>query len=257
MRGTRGRISRIIIVLCIVAVLALAGWSLAGCGGTTSKKSSSTSTTKLPPGATETDSSTQSTAASSTQAQSTTAAEAQSTTESTTTTQTTTSTPSAAADLYSARFTVVSATRPDTNKSVISSSAREVNGDYMDIELTVQDIATDHLVDLSEYSFRLKSEGIDADSYSDYYGENGTYGAYVTTNMVSATLQDLTNLQAVTAKLKIGETLEDVFLFFDLNPQNTARNAAVTKDNTVLQIRKISGTDYGDYVEIPLAGYPD
>jgi hypothetical protein len=217
--------------------------------------------TKLPPGVTEDETATQSSAAQGTQAQSTAATTSQSTaasqTQSSTPAQTTQSTPSAAADLYGARFTVVSATRPDTNKSVISSGAREVKGDYFNIELKVQNIATDHLVDLSEYSFRLRSAGIDADAYSDYYGENGTYGAYVSTNVISAILQDLTNLQAVTTRLKVGETLEDVFLFFDLNPQNVARNPGVTKDNTVLQIRKISGTDYGDYAEIPLTGYPD
>ena len=252
MRKTRRRISRISLVSCIVVALALAGWSLTGCGSTT-KKSSSTSTSKLPPGATETQTTAQSTAATSTQAQSTAATTAQSTAA----TKTTTTTPSAAADLYGARITVVSATRPTSNKSVISSSAREVTGDYFDIELTVQNIATDHLVDLSQYSFRLKSTGIAADSYSDYYGTTGTYGAYVSTHMISATLQDLTNLQAVTNKLKEGEVLEKVFVFFDLNPQNVSKNTAVTKDNSVLQIRKISGTDYGDYVEIPLTGYSD
>jgi hypothetical protein len=254
MRKSRRRIVGISLGLCLVVALAMAGWYLAGCGGST-KKSSTSSKNKLPPGVTESETTTPSTAvstaASSTQAQSTAATAAQSTTA------TAASTPKATADLVGARFTVVTATRPDTNKSVISSSSREVKGDYFNIALTAQNIATDHLVDLSEYSFRLKSAGIDADSYSDYYGETGTYGAYVTTNMISATLQDMTNLQAVTTKLKIGETLEDVFLFFDLNPQNTARNAAVTKDSTVLQIRKISGTDYGEYVEIPLTGYPD
>jgi hypothetical protein len=258
MKNARRGIRRVSLGLCLVAALALAGWSLAGCGGST-EKSSSSSNTKLPPGVTESDSNTQSTTAQSTQAQSTTATESESTTataaQSTTATQA--ATPSAAADLVGARFTVVSATRPDSNKSVISSGAREVKGDYFNIELTVQDIATDHLVDLSEYVFRLKSEGIDADSYSDYYGETGTYGAYVSTNVISGILQDLTNLQAVNTKLKVGETLEDVFLFYDLNPQNVGRNPGVTKDNTVLQIRKVSGNDYGEYVEIPLAGYPD
>ncbi len=248
MRKTRRRISRISLVSCIVVALALAGWSLTGCGSTT-KKSGSTSTSKLPPGATATE------------AQSTTATEAQSTAataaQSTTATQTTASAPSAAADLAGAHFTVVSATRPNTNKSVISSSQREVPGDYLQVELTIQNTGAYGLIDLSQYSFRLQSPGIAADTYSDYYGTTGTYGAYVSTNVISATLMDLANLQPVTYKVKVGETVSKVFVFFDLNPETNAPNAGVTKDNTQLIIRKVSGTDYGTQVAIPLTGYPD
>jgi hypothetical protein len=248
MRKTRRRISRISLVSCIVVALALAGWSLTGCGSTT-KKSGSTSTSKLPPGATATE------------AQSTTATEAQSTAataaQSTTATQTTASAPSAAADLAGAHFTVVSATRPNTNKSVISSSQREVPGDYLQVELTIQNTGAYGLIDLSQYSFRLQSPGIAADTYSDYYGTTGTYGAYVSTNEISATLMDFANLQPVTYKVKVGETVDKVFVFFDLNPETNAKNAGVTKDNTQLIIRKVSGTDYGTQVAIPLTGYPD
>jgi len=256
MRKTRRRISRISLVSCIVVALALAGWSLAGCGSTT-KKSSSTSTTKLPPGATATEA--QSTTATATQ--STAATEAQSTAataaQSTTATQTTASTPSTAADLAGAHFTVVGATRPNTNKSVISSSQREVPGDYFQVELTIQNTGAYGLIDLSQYSFRLQSPGIAADTYSDYYGTTGTYGAYVSEHVISATLEDLTNLQAVTYKVKVGETVDKVLVFFDLNPETNAKNAGVTKDNTQLIIRKVSGTDYGTQVAIPLTGYPD
>ena len=255
MRKTRRRIGYVSLVLCVAMALALAGWFLAGCGGnTTTKKSTGSSTTKLPPGATETQTSAASTAATSTQAQSTAATTTQ---KSTTATQTTTSTPSAAADLTGAHFTVAGATRPNTNKSVISSSQREVPGDYLQVELTIGNTGADGLIDLSQYSFRLQSPGIAADTYSDYYGTTGTYGAYVSTNEISATLMDFANLQPVTYKVKVGETVDKVFVFFDLNPETNAKNAGVTKDNTQFIIRKVSGTDYGTQVAIPLTGYPD
>jgi hypothetical protein len=248
MRKTKRRIGLASLGLCLVVALALAGWSLAGCGGATSKKSSSSST-KLPPGVTESEISSPSTTASSTEAQST---AAQSTTA-----QSTASSPSAAADLAGAHFTIVGATRPSTNKSVISSSDREVPGDYLQVELTIDNTGANGLIDLSQYSFRLQSPGIAADTYADYYGTTGTYGAYVSTNEISATLMDFANLQAVTYKVKVGETVSKVFAFFDLNPETNARNAGVTKDNTQFIIRKVSGTDYGTQVAIPLTGYPD
>ena len=58
-------------------------------------------------------------------------------------------------------------------------------------------------------------------------------------------------------KLKIGESVDKVFVFFDLNPKNTARNTGVTKEGTNLVIHKSRGDDAGDEVEISLAGYPD
>ena len=248
MKKTRSRLRYVGLGLCVFAALALMTVYLASCGGTT-KKSGSTSTTKLPPGATATEA--QSTTATATQ--STAATQAQSTAA----TQTTASTPSTAADLAGAHFTVVGATRPTSNKSVISSSQREVPGDYFQVELTIQNTGAYGLIDLSQYSFRLQSPGIAADTYSDYYGTTGTYGAYVSEHVISATLEDLTNLQAVTYKVKVGETVDKVLVFFDLNPETNAKNAGVTKDNTQLIIRKVSGTDYGTQVAIPLTGYPD
>jgi hypothetical protein len=85
----------------------------------------------------------------------------------------------------------------------------------------------------------------------------GTYGKYVSENLISATLLDYTNLQPAAYKLKIGESVDGVFLFFDLNPKNTARNTAVVKEGTNLVIRKQRGDDSGEEVEISLAGYPD
>jgi len=228
---------------------------LASCSGTSSKKTTTSSnSTKLPPGTTE--SQVKGASTTTTQAQSSQASSSSTSGTSSTTTTTTTATPSASADLAGARFTVVSATRLTTNKSVISSSSREVTGDYLNVELKVQNVGTG-LVDLSEYSFRLYSPGIAADAYSDYYGSTGTYGTYVTTNTISGTLMDYTSLSAVAYKVKIGEEVDKVFLFYDLNPQNVAKNAGVTKDNTSLVIKKASGTDYGEKVSIPLTGYPD
>ena len=236
-------------LLCVALVLILTAVSLASCGGAGAEKKSKSSTVKTPPGVTESQID-QSSATSS----SSTGASNQS--ESTTPTQTQQKTPSASADLVGGRFTVVNATRPDTNKSVISSSAREVKGDYLEVEFTILNVGTDN-IDLSQYSFRLESPGIAADTYSDYYGDTGTYGKYVNEHEISATLLDYANLQTVAYKVKVGELIDKVFCFFDLNPNNVARNAGVTKDNTSLVIRKVSGSDYGDEVKIPLTGYPD
>jgi len=251
MKKTRRRIGRISLVVCAAVVLAMMTVYLASCGsGTSTKKSTSSTTTKLPPGTTEQQATTESTQAATTQAQSTQA-------QSTSSTQSTATTPSASATLAGAQFTVVNATRPNTNQGVISSSARAVPGDYLEVELKIFNNGADALVDLSQYSFRLQSPGIAADTYSDYYGSTGTYGTYVADNEISATLLDFTNLAAVTSKLKVGETMDKVFAFFDLNPLTNAPNAGVTKANTQLIIYKTGGTDYGTQVAIPLAGYPD
>jgi len=164
--------------------------------------------------------------------------------------------PTTSADLAGARFTVVSALRNDSNKKVLVSGQREVLGDYMEVELTVENI-DDDLVGLSQYSFRLKSPGIEADTYNDYYGSVSPFGTYVSDHTIAAVLLDYADLKPVDYKLRIGEKLESVFLFFDLNPLNTTKNEGVTKDNTQLIIRKVLGSDSGDEVEISLAGYPD
>ena len=249
-RAGRG-IGYIGVGLCVVLALALMTVWLASCGGSgTQTKSKSSGTEKLPPGTTE--SQVESSATTSSQS----GTQSQSAAQSATTSQQTAKTPSASADLVGGRFTAVNATRPDTNKSVISSSAREVKGDYLEVEFTIQNVGTD-LIDLSQYSFRLESPGIAADTYSDYYGNTGTYGKYVNEHEISATLLDYSSLQPVTYKVKVGELIDKVFCFFELNPENVARNAGVTKENTTLVIRKVSGTDYGDEVKIPLTGYPD
>jgi hypothetical protein len=253
MKKSKRRLKPLGIALCVAAALALAAVGLASCGGTgTTSAVKKSNGTKLPPGVDESQAAgaEKSSASTSTPVS---GGEAQSTAPS----QTQAKTPAAAADLYGGRFTVVNATRPDTNKSVITSSGREVKGDYLEVEFTIYNAATDHLVDLSEYSFRLLSPGIAAGTYEDYYGTVGTYGAYVDEHEISATLLDYSSLSPVTYKVKVGETVTKVFVFFDLNPDNVGRNPGVTKDNTSVIIRKTSGTEYGTQVAIPLAGYPD
>lgn len=164
--------------------------------------------------------------------------------------------PGTSADLPGAHFAVVGALRNDSNKNVLTSGQREVLGDYLEVELAVENIG-DGLVDLTQYSFRLTSPGIAADTYSDYYGNDSPYGRYVSEHTISAVLLDYSDLQPVGYKLRMAEKLESVFLFFDLNPLNTVRNEGVTKDNTRLVIRKVTGSGYGEEVEISLAGYPD
>ena len=164
--------------------------------------------------------------------------------------------PGASADLVGGRFTVASASRQENNADILSGDMREVNGDYLEVEFEIQNVGDD-LIDLSHYSFRLESPGIAADTYSDYYGNNGTYGAYISENVISATLLDYATVQPVGYLVKKGELVDKVFLFFDLNPESVARNEGVTRDNTKLVIRKVEGSDYGEEVEIPLAGYTE
>ncbi len=249
---------RTTLVLCIVLSLVAVTILAASCGGTTtSKKSTSSSTTKLPPGVSSSQGSQPAQGTTATTAPASTPSSTTPTTSSgtSTTTPTQASGPSASADLVGGRFTIVNATRPNTNQSAISSSARAVPGDYLELEFTVFNTGTNSLVDLSQYSFRLTSPGIAADTYTDYYGANGTYGAYIDTNEISGTLLNYSDLTPVTYKVKVGETISKVFLFYDLNPLTDAPNAGVTKDNTQLIIYKASGTDYGTQVAIPLSGY--
>jgi hypothetical protein len=254
MMKKRRKLKLVATALVVAVALAVLAVSLASCGGGSGSSKSST-TTKLPPGVNDSNvagnSSSSTTSNSSQPAENGEGETAQDQGQATTETS-----PNRTVDLAGARFTVVSATRPDSNKSVVSSGGREVAGDYLEVELTAQNVGTD-LIDLSDYSFRLTSPGIAADTYSDYYGETGTYGAYVDENEISASLLSYTDLSTVTYLMKIGESVDKVFVFFDLNPENVAKNAGVTKDNTTLAIRKIGGSDYGDEVTVPLAGYAD
>jgi hypothetical protein len=162
------------------------------------------------------------------------------------------------ADLVGARFTVVEVTRNDSNAKVIASGAREVLGDYLEVELRVENVG-DELVDFSQYSFRLESPSIQADDYRSYYGDVGAFGKYVDEHVISAVLLDYADLTPVLYKLKKKEVLEGVFLFYDLNPQSAEVNEGFSADiasgNAYLVIRKVRGDDYGEEVKISLAGF--
>ncbi len=235
-------------------LLALGTLAVASCGGSASPSTSSTE--KLPPGAT-TESVTQETTTGITNSTTGTTTDSTSSTttqNSSTTTGTTTSTSTnlVPADVAGGHFEVVKVTRRENNKQVVSGNTRQVSGDYLEIELQVTN-TSDALLDLSEFSFRLESPGIDAYSYEDYYGTTGTYGAAVSANIISASLLDYSSLQQATYTMKSGELVDSIFLFFDLNPISTAKNAAVTLENSNLIIKKTSGTDYGDKAYINLA----
>ncbi len=164
------------------------------------------------------------------------------------------------AELSGASFTVVDATRNDSNQKVIEANQREVMGDYLEIELAVENVG-DELADFSQYSFRLESPSIEADEYRSYYGDRGYLGKYVSEHAISAALLDYADLTPVLYKLKKKEVLEGVFLFFDLNPQSTEENAGFTADiatgNAHLVIHKLWGDGGGKEVRISLAGLAD
>jgi len=236
-----------ITVLLLAVVVTLTAVSC-GDGSDTSQAGT---TTKLPPGATGQTLTDTSSETEVTQAQATTEEEEEE--ESTVTDSSTTGSNDLVKTVYlsGANIAVVSVTREDSNEAALTSSTREVSGDFLLIEMTVTNV-DDELVDLSKYSFRLWNPAIDADLYEDFYGSDGTYGAYVSENMISAALLDYETLQPISYKLRIGETAEDLMLFFDLNPQNTAMNEGVTTEGTNLVIYD---TETGDAVEINLSGY--
>jgi len=157
------------------------------------------------------------------------------------------------ATLSGVEFTVVAAKREDSNKLVASSGTRQVNGDFLEVELKIKN-AGDSLVNLSRFSFRLWNPYIRASSYDDYYGDVTTYGGYVSKNIISAALLDYSTLHQVTATLRIGEEMDDVFLFFDLNPLSVSKNEGFTKEGSNLVIYD---TQTGGKTEINLAGFPD
>jgi hypothetical protein len=171
-----------------------------------------------------------------------------------------TSDPRYTASLSGASFTVVDVIRNDSNQKVIESSQREVMGDYLEIELAVEN-AGDELVDFSQYSFRLESPSIEADDYRSYYGDIVYLGKYVSEHVISAVLLDYADLTPVLYKLKKKEVLEGVFLFFDLNPQSAEENVGFSADiangDSYLVIHKVGGNDYGEEVKIGLAGFTE
>ncbi len=131
---------------------------------------------------------------------------------------------------------------------------REVAGDFLQIEMAVKN-ASGELVDLSGFSFRLWNPAIDADLYEDFYGTDGTYGGYVSENLISATLLDYETLQVglheAAGRERRWTTSSSSY---DLNPLSTAVNAGVSLAGTNLVIYD---TDSGDQVEINLADYAE
>ncbi len=159
--------------------------------------------------------------------------------------------------LSGASFTVVEVARNGSNKKVISQQEREVPGDYLEIELAIENVG-EGLLDLSQYSFRLESPAIEADQYRDYYGSDGRLGRYVSEHVISAVLLDYADLTPVTYKLKKKESLEGVFLFFDLNPQSIEENRVFSEDlaagKAYLVIHKLRGDGAGEEVRVSLSG---
>ncbi|MBN1288739.1 MAG: hypothetical protein JXA49_03775 [Actinobacteria bacterium] len=254
MRKVDGRLRIVAVVFAAALMLLLVVLTGTSCGSGKKADSSDSSSSKLPPGTTEESISSTSTTAAGTLPDSDDTGSG--TEEATTRTAASSSTPMVALDLAGARFTLASAERKSSNEDVVSGDNREINGDYMELELQVENVGTD-LIDLSDFSFRLYSPGIEADEYYDYYGDTGTYGKYIASHTISASLLDYASLSGVNYLMKIGETVDDLFLFYDLNPNSTQLNTSVTKDNSKLIIKKISGSDYGDYIEMGLIGYPD
>jgi len=156
-------------------------------------------------------------------------------------------------NLSGVEFTVVAARRQNSNKLVSSSGQREVSGDFLEVELAIKN-AGDALVDLSRFSFRLWNPYITASSYDDYYGNVTTYGGYVAKNTISASLLDYASLQQVAYTLRMGEEVDDVFLFYDLNPLSVSPNQGFTKEGANLIVYDMES---GEKAEVNLAGFAD
>jgi len=255
MRCRKKSMARGFKLLSMLLLAAAVTLTAASCGGSSGSSQASGTTTKLPPGATESAVTETSDDTQTSQVQ--TASDDEEDEEDSTTSDSTTTTTSTdltkTVYLSGANFSVVSVSREDSNESVAGSSVREVAGDFLQIEMAVEN-ASGELVDLSGFSFRLWNPAIDADLYEDFYGTDGTYGGYVSENLISATLLDYETLQAVSMKLRAGETVDNLFLFYDLNPLSTAVNEGVSLAGTNLVIYD---TDSGDQVEINLADYAE
>ncbi|MEJ5186932.1 MAG: hypothetical protein WHT46_07620 [Candidatus Geothermincolales bacterium] len=148
---------------------------------------------------------------------------------------------------------VIKVTRRTDNQVAVSGNERSVEGDFLEIELSLKN-ASAGVLDLSEFSFRLRSDGITASSYDDYYGQEGRFGLYVSAHTISASPMDYSDLAKVNYKLKAGEEIGDVFLLFDLNPTSTAVNQAVNADNTYLIVHKVSGEGAGKSSKVSMSG---
>jgi hypothetical protein len=249
--GLRGKYALLPIVLILVATIALA----AACSNAPAANQTQSSGTKLPPGASDqvqSDSSSDGSSNQGTAGQSTQAGAGASSADSNAS-NATTSTNSKTVSLEGVNFTVTAAYRDSSNKVVTTGNQRQISGDYLRVELSIENDSS-VLMPLTDFSFRLWNPAIDASQYYAYYGSTSTYGAQVSENMISATLLDYSTLQAVTYTLKMGEKVEQLFLFYDLNPQHASQNAAFNKQNSNLVIYD---TTTGSKVEVNLAGFPD
>jgi hypothetical protein len=255
MRSRKKSMARGATLLAMLFLASAIILTVASCGSGSGSSQTSETTTKLPPGATDPAYTQSSGEAQTAQVQTSEDDEEEeaASTDSSTTNTATSADITKTVYLSGANFSVVSVSRDDSNETVAGSSVREVAGDFLQIEMAVEN-ACGELVDLSKFSFRLWNPAIDADLYEDFYGSTGTYGGYVSENMISATLLDYETLQSISMKLRIGETVDNVFLFFDLNPQSTAVNGGVSLAGTNLVIYD---TETGDQVEINLADYVD
>ncbi len=153
--------------------------------------------------------------------------------------------------LEKVNFTLTKVTRTDSNSAVVSGNARELEGDFLQIELTINN-ASGGLVKLNDFSFRLYSPAIDASSYEEYYGGTTTYGGYVKKNTISAALLSESSLQRADYVLRDGETVDEVFLFYDLNPLSIDTNDAFGLQGAELIIYD---TATGKSVSVSLAGF--
>ena len=244
MRSKRKRrVVRAIVTVPVLLLMTVIALTVASCGGESESSSSSTGTTKYPPGTTSESVGQNSTASTST------------TTTSTTKTSSTKSASSSSKQvgvtLELVNFTVTGVSRDDSNSAVVSGNSRELTGDFLQIDLTINN-ASGELADLSRYSYRLYSPAIDASSYEDYYGTTTTYGGYVKSHTISASLLDSSTLQQVSYTLRDGETAEDIFLFYDLNPLTIDTNADFSLSGATLTIYD---TETAESVVIDLAAF--
>lgn len=155
----------------------------------------------------------------------------------------------AAIELEGGRFTLTSVTRMTDNQDVTSAAVREMEGDYLELELTIENISDD-LLDLSEFEFRVWSPGIDTDDYAWDYPLGMPEGD----SLIAATLLDREDLSAVAFNLKIGEAYEGSFLFFDLNPKSVYRNDAFDPEGATFSVYKARGDGAGEKSEVSLSG---
>jgi len=147
------------------------------------------------------------------------------------------------------RFTVTGVTRHDDNATVASQSVRETAGDYLEVEIEVENISDD-LLDLSQFEFRLWSPGIDTEDYPSRY----PLGRPVGDDLIAAALLQQEDLSPAGFSIKIGEVLEDCFVFFDLNPKSVHPNPGFIPADATFGVYKARGEGAGEKAEISLDG---